>query len=513
MKNLIRNCACLLFAFLLMADISLAQSNKAKEPNEKDIHIQHLDSVINAHPDSLAALRDYIWTAGLSDTTLQKNYQAWLQKYPTTINIPLALGEAYFQKEMPEAAEYLLKVVTLDSTRAEIWYKLAVTTSIAGDKARANEYYKKAAILKPNNSDYAFYYAYSFETLDTTQFRSKLFDVATHFPGKVRAAQALYWLAEKSSDTLTRINIYEQLYKQFKIKNEWAIYGANELYELYLQTTPQKALAMCDDNNWTARKAQAEQLIIINNLIAQKNYRQALAQIDSVYHIKNLLPIYSLLYKKAQLYSLTGNGRIAYDSLLVQMADNPTYKLRDILLTYGAKIGKTESDLNADVWKHLEKKAVIAPVFSSKLFTEDRRVSLRDYRGKVVLLTFWFPACGPCRAEFPHFEKVMKKFDRQQVAYLGVNGFPEQDGNVLKVMANDKLTFTPLHGSQFMAQNLYNFNGYPSNYLIDQQGRIIYSNFQINKDSEGTLELMINELLNNGTALPARLMADTMKHK
>ncbi len=59
------------------------------------------------------------------------------------------------------------------------------------------------------------------------------------------------------------------------------------------------------------------------------------------------------------------------------------------------------------------------------------QVSLSDYKGKVVLLTFWFPGCGPCRDEFPHFEKVLKGFREQPVSYVGINMARQQDSYVI----------------------------------------------------------------------------------
>jgi len=121
---------------------------------------------------------------------------------------------------------------------------------------------------------------------------------------------------------------------------------------------------------------------------------------------------------------------------------------------------------------------------------------LADYKGKVVLLTYWFPGCGPCRGEFPHFESVLKKFNRNDVAYLGLNVEPLQDEAVVPFLKESGYTFTALHDSRKRVKgNLDDNNSEPTNFLIDQKGRIVFSKFRIDENNEKTLELMIKELL------------------
>ena len=40
---------------------------------------------------------------------------------------------------------------------------------------------------------------------------------------------------------------------------------------------------------------------------------------------------------------------------------------------------------------------------------DGRSHRLESYRGKVVLINFWYPSCGPCRGEFPTLQRVLDK--------------------------------------------------------------------------------------------------------
>ena len=119
----------------------------------------------------------------------------------------------------------------------------------------------------------------------------------------------------------------------------------------------------------------------------------------------------------------------------------------------------------------------------------------RHYKGKVILMTFWFPGCGPCRGEFPHFENVVRKFKGKDLVYLGINVYPKQDEYVLPFMKGTKYSFIPLKGTSEWAFEAYGVRGQPTNFLIDKKGNIVYSNFRTDIDNERTLELMIQSLL------------------
>jgi len=142
--------------------------------------------------------------------------------------------------------------------------------------------------------------------------------------------------------------------------------------------------------------------------------------------------------------------------------------------------------------------AIPAYPFELGLYTSDGKLGLEGLKGKVVLLTFWFPGCGPCREEFPHFQAVIDKFKGNDVVYVGINVFPEQDPYVIPLMENAKYSFIPLRGTSAFAAKYFGVDGEPENFLIDKDGKIIFKHFRINNTNHRTLELMISSLLQKG---------------
>lgn len=62
--------------------------------------------------------------------------------------------------------------------------------------------------------------------------------------------------------------------------------------------------------------------------------------------------------------------------------------------------------------------------FSGVLETGDA-VSSADYAGKVLVVNFWYAACGPCIVEAPRLEEAYQSFAGQDVAFLGINTYDQ----------------------------------------------------------------------------------------
>jgi len=276
------------------------------------------------------------------------------------------------------------------------------------------------------------------------------------------------------------------------------------LYDVYLAKAPEKALVLAKemgkDGDWPANVMLAENMLQVRALMAKHQWKEAEAKLSSVKAPRYSSATEMIALLKAQVMDASGHTAAAYDSLALFCAKTPGDELNRTLAGYGAKLGKTRAQVMADVWKRRDAATRPAPPFSLGLYTSEGKASLSDYRGKVILLTFWFPGCGPCRGEFPHFETVMDKFKGKDVAYLGINVFPEQDSYVVPFMKGTRYSFTPLRGTSDWARDAYKVRGEPENFLIDQDGNIVFTGFRAgDPHTERMLELMINETLSRKT--------------
>ena len=97
-------------------------------------------------------------------------------------------------------------------------------------------------------------------------------------------------------------------------------------------------------------------------------------------------------------------------------------------------------------------------------------VSLRDQRGKPVLLNFWATWCAPCVLEMPNIQKFYEDYPGE-FQVLAINA-DEPELKIQRFVEDMGLTFEILLDPGGKIQSLYQIRGYPTSYFIDAQGEI-----------------------------------------
>jgi cytochrome c biogenesis protein CcmG/thiol:disulfide interchange protein DsbE len=112
-----------------------------------------------------------------------------------------------------------------------------------------------------------------------------------------------------------------------------------------------------------------------------------------------------------------------------------------------------------------------APAFTLK-DSEGKSVSLKDYKGKVVLLNFWATWCGPCKIEIPWFIEFEQKYKDQGFAVLGV-AMDEEGWDIVKpYITGKKVNYRILLSDDSTAQLYGGVDSLPTTFLIDKEGKI-----------------------------------------
>lgn len=476
-----------------------AQTPKRLGPGPAE-EIEKTFRIVQANLDSVKAHRAYIFAKGMNNPLLFDQYEEWMSKYPENVNIPLAIGTVYYNARMPQPKNFLLRAATLDPKNAKIWFMLAADADMASQNERATEYMEKAVSADPSNVSYAYFYLKLLENKDPYLYKNKILEFVKQFPTDERGAQALHNLSQSSENVEERIHYLEQLRMQYPPqKYASSASGMIALADAYIQTDLQKASQLIGEmgnkSDWELRGKMIESLIRVSAFEQQKNYGSAIAEINKIVVPRfNYLDQF-LLLKKASLLENAGDAKAAYDCIAVRYAKSPADTLYHALKFYGNKVGKNEDLVVKDIDTIRYSAAIDAYPFDLEQYTGTERLNLKALKGKVVLLTFWFPGCGPCREEFPHFQSVVDSFKEDSLVYVGINIIPSQDGYVIPFMRNTKFSFIPLRGSIEFAGKNYGVSGAPQNFLIDKNGKIVFKDFTINQSNRRTLELMIASLL------------------
>ncbi len=100
------------------------------------------------------------------------------------------------------------------------------------------------------------------------------------------------------------------------------------------------------------------------------------------------------------------------------------------------------------------------------------KVQSRDYKGKIICLTFWATWCGPCKEELPSLEALHQRFRGKDLVVLTVAVDLNGSIPVKKFVAKQGYTFHVLLDSKNEVLDLYRVERIPMSFLIDREGRI-----------------------------------------
>ena len=140
-------------------------------------------------------------------------------------------------------------------------------------------------------------------------------------------------------------------------------------------------------------------------------------------------------------------------------------------------------------------KGCMAPEFTFET-SPGKSVPITGYRGKVVLITFFATWCGPCRQELPLIDSdIYGRYSASSDLVLLAFG-REHDWPAVEKFKKEQHFTMPLFPdperkifSLFAAQNI------PRNFLIDKQGKIVYSSVGFNKEEFARLKDAIESAL------------------
>jgi len=471
-----------------------------------------LREAVEANPNDLKTHQQYIKAVGIDAAEFKSQYEGWMKQFPQSVTVPFAIGEAYYNKERAEATPYLLKVVEMDPKRGDVYEMLAIDACRWGDYPANARYEKMATEADPANFTFARHYALALKGRDNGQWKMLCREVEKRFAGTDNASQALGLIGIFSDDVKEKEAIFLEQMKKYpadkfpSTKNSMAW-----LASVYLTTAPEKAILLYKEvmagntekgsNDYYQKNLNyAVTFAEGKDLMNKRKYKEALETFSKIVigRNDNAEAAAKLQLMKAEALSYTGNTAAAYDTLMSRLVIKPSDDLLTAIKTYGGKLGKNAKQIETDRWNLINANAKPAGNFNLYAYLGKKNISLNDLRGKTVFLSFWFPGCGPCRVEMLHLEPVMRKFRDKNFVYIGINGLTEQDPYVESFMKKTGFSFIPLQDLESKISKAYGVRGYPTNFIIDPTGKIIYTGFMIsNPQDERMLELMIQSVLDH----------------
>ncbi|RMH36996.1 MAG: TlpA family protein disulfide reductase [Nitrospirae bacterium] len=123
------------------------------------------------------------------------------------------------------------------------------------------------------------------------------------------------------------------------------------------------------------------------------------------------------------------------------------------------------------------------------------RVSLGDFRGKVVVLNFWATWCGPCKVEMPAMEALYRDLHPEGLVILAVSIDPQGAVVTRPFQQAWGLTFPILHDPDYRVGSLYGARTLPMTFVIDRRGVLRHRIFGARDWNSAEARSLIHSLL------------------
>jgi cytochrome c biogenesis protein CcmG/thiol:disulfide interchange protein DsbE len=99
----------------------------------------------------------------------------------------------------------------------------------------------------------------------------------------------------------------------------------------------------------------------------------------------------------------------------------------------------------------------------------DRKVSLDQFRGQVLVLNFWATWCPPCVEELPSLMTLQERLRGRGITVLGVS-IDVDDDAYHRFLKLHNINFLTVRDPDEKVAHMYGTSGWPETYIIDRQG-------------------------------------------
>jgi cytochrome c biogenesis protein CcdA/thiol-disulfide isomerase/thioredoxin len=126
-----------------------------------------------------------------------------------------------------------------------------------------------------------------------------------------------------------------------------------------------------------------------------------------------------------------------------------------------------------------------------------RPLTLRQLRGRIVLVDFWTYSCINCIRTLPYLEAWDKRYRKDGLTIVGIHSpefpFEREAGNVEAAIAEDGIEYPVAQDNELRTWEAYANQYWPAEYFIDANGNVRYVHF--GEGEYGEKEQVIRQLL------------------
>lgn len=226
-----------------------------------------------------------------------------------------------------------------------------------------------------------------------------------------------------------------------------------------------------------------------------------LGRIQRIFGVLMILTAISIFFnvdRRFQTFVL--NTFPQYGTGLTQFEDNELIR-NQLDKKSGTEIKK--DDIGKPMFDLIEPKGIKAPeIIPGGAWFNSEPLTLRQLKGKVVVVDFWTYSCINCQRTLPYLRDWNEKYKDKGLVIIGVHApefeFEKNAKNVAQAIKDFNLLYPIVQDNDFATWRAYNNRYWPAKYFIDKEGYVRYSHFGEGAYDES--EKVIQELLREAGA-------------
>ncbi len=231
----------------------------------------------------------------------------------------------------------------------------------------------------------------------------------------------------------------------------------------------------------------------------QKDFRLAIVYLSAAIQLitghnaeGNLLP--DLLKERAKVYETLGNFNLALNDYQKLYLSGSPIAAKEMERLYS--FCNTKAIDFADFLATLNKKSekAVTPQNMANNFTgtdlSGKKISLGDLKGKIVVVNVWGIGCGPCIAEMPALNELVKAYEgRQDIVFLAITA--DEKEKLDQFFKTKKFDYKVINKVDRIAET-FNTNALPVHMVIGKNGEIINRSIGARADIKTFLKSIID---------------------
>ena len=103
---------------------------------------------------------------------------------------------------------------------------------------------------------------------------------------------------------------------------------------------------------------------------------------------------------------------------------------------------------------------------------DEQKVSLTEFKGKILLLQFTGIGCGPCQASIPFLKEIKEKYSKDKFDLIAIETWARKPHSLQNYSKKNELNYNLLSGTDDVVKDYQTGGAAPVFFILDKEQNI-----------------------------------------